>query len=132
MYCLCMCVCLWILGGYLCLLLSLCILNSSYLCTPPLHLPQLLNCKQPASKSYVTEIFHLLDKDNSGTLCKEEFATVMKILYSQVFTRIMIQWSLTLMSKCNLIENSSDVSSFVTCEPMPHLFVSYLYQQLSL
>mmetsp|Transcript_13738 Transcript_13738/g.29905 ORF Transcript_13738/g.29905 Transcript_13738/m.29905 type:complete len:152 (+) Transcript_13738:81-536(+) len=28
---------------------------------------------------------------------KEEFATVMKILYSQVFTRIVIHWSLTLM-----------------------------------
>lgn len=52
---------------------------------------------RPASKDYVTEIFHLLDKDDSGTLTKEEFATVMKILYSQVFTRIIIHWSLTLM-----------------------------------
>ncbi|KAL7539448.1 hypothetical protein ACHAXR_009331, partial [Thalassiosira sp. AJA248-18] len=38
---------------------------------------------RPASKEYVTEIFHLLDTDNSGTLSKEEFTTVMKILYSQ-------------------------------------------------
>jgi len=60
-------------------------------------LPCTLILLQPASKSYVTEIFHLLDKDNSGTLCKEEFATVMKILYSQVFTRILIHWFLTLM-----------------------------------
>jgi len=52
---------------------------------------------RPASKEYVTEIFHLLDTDDSGTLTKEEFGTVMKILYSQVFTRIMIQWGLTLM-----------------------------------
>ncbi|KAL3783810.1 hypothetical protein ACHAW5_003206 [Stephanodiscus triporus] len=53
-------------------------------------------CK-PASKSYVAEIFHLLDKDHSGVLTREEFSSVMKILYSQVFTRIVIQWSLTLM-----------------------------------
>ena len=58
---------------------------------------------RPASKQYVSEIFQLLDKDDSGTLTKEEFATVMKILYSQVFTRIVIQWTLTLMSKLLLI-----------------------------
>mmetsp|Transcript_35285 Transcript_35285/g.85094 ORF Transcript_35285/g.85094 Transcript_35285/m.85094 type:complete len:506 (+) Transcript_35285:116-1633(+) len=52
---------------------------------------------RPASKEYVKEIFHLLDVDGDGTLSKEEFATVMKILYSQVFTRIVIQWGLTLM-----------------------------------
>lgn len=42
-------------------------------------------------------MFHKLDTDNSGTLDREEFATVMTILYSQVFTRIVIQWTLTLM-----------------------------------
>jgi len=52
---------------------------------------------RPASMAYVTEIFHLLDVDSSGSLSKEEFATVIKILYSQVFTRIVIQWGLTLM-----------------------------------
>lgn len=52
---------------------------------------------RPASRGYVNEIFHLLDVDNSGTLTREEFETVMKILYSQVFTRIVIQWSLALM-----------------------------------
>jgi Ca2+-binding EF-hand superfamily protein len=58
---------------------------------------------QPASKKYVSEIFHLLDKDHSGVLTREEFSSVMKILYSQVFTRIVIQWSLTLMSEfCSL------------------------------
>lgn len=54
---------------------------------------------QPASREYVAEIFHLLDTDDSGTLTKEEFTIVMKILYSQVFTRIVIQWTLTLMSE---------------------------------
>ena len=42
-------------------------------------------------------MFHKLDTDNSGTLDREEFVTVMTILYSQVFTRIVIQWTLTLM-----------------------------------
>lgn len=52
---------------------------------------------RPASKEYVSQIFRLLDSDNSGTLTREEFGTVMKILYSQVFTRIVIQWTLTLL-----------------------------------
>jgi hypothetical protein len=52
---------------------------------------------QPAIKKYVSEIFHIVDTDNSGTLDRQEFATVMQILYSQVFTRIVIQWTLTLI-----------------------------------
>jgi len=52
---------------------------------------------RPASKKYVTEVFHIVDTDGSGTLDREEFALVMQILYSQVFTRIVIQWTLTLM-----------------------------------
>jgi hypothetical protein len=47
----------------------------------------------------VSEIFHLLKADDDDTLNKKEFAVVMKILYSQVFTRIVIQWTLTLMSE---------------------------------
>lgn len=42
-------------------------------------------------------MFHIVDTDDSGTLDKEEFALVMQILYSQVFTRIIIQWTLTLI-----------------------------------
>ena len=42
-------------------------------------------------------MFHIVDVDNSGTLDREEFAIVMQILYSQVFTRIIIQWTLTLI-----------------------------------
>lgn len=52
---------------------------------------------RPATKEYVTEIFMLLDADHSGKLTKEEFGAVAKILYSQVLTRIAIQWTLTLM-----------------------------------
>lgn len=47
----------------------------------------------------MTEIFHLLDTDDSGTLDKAEFAAVMRVLYSQVLTRIVLHWLLTLMSK---------------------------------
>ena len=53
-------------------------------------------CK-PASRDYVNEIFILLDVNNSGVLELEEFKSGMKILYSQVFTRIVVQWSLTLL-----------------------------------
>jgi len=42
-------------------------------------------------------MFKVIDIDGDGTLNKEEFTTVMKILYSQVFTRIVIHWLLTLM-----------------------------------
>lgn len=54
---------------------------------------------KPASREYVSEIFHLLKSDDDDTLNREEFAVVMKILYSQVLTRIVIQWTLTLMSE---------------------------------
>lgn len=53
-------------------------------------------CK-PASRDYVNEIFILLDVNNSGVLELEEFISGMKILYSMVFTRIVVQWSLTLL-----------------------------------
>lgn len=52
---------------------------------------------KPASKEYVKEMFTLLDVDNSGVLNKDEFTNVMKILFSQVFTRILLQWGITLM-----------------------------------
>jgi hypothetical protein len=53
-------------------------------------------CK-PASRDYVNEIFILLDVNNSGVLEFEEFISGMKILYSMVLTRIVVQWSLTLL-----------------------------------
>ena len=68
---------------------------------------------QPASRKYVKDIFNLLDSDDSGTLDKGEFATVMKILYSQVFTRIVIQWTLTLMSKLLLIPSLLSSCCFI-------------------
>lgn len=52
---------------------------------------------RPASKKYVVKIFKVLDVNHSGKLTKEEFGEVMKVLYSQVFMRIVLQWSFTLM-----------------------------------
>lgn len=55
---------------------------------------------QPASREYVSEIFDLIKTDEADdTIDKFNFAVVMKILYSQVLTRIVIQWTLTLMSE---------------------------------
>lgn len=51
---------------------------------------------EPASKDYVTEMFNLIDTNDGGTLNKEEFTTVVTILYSQVLTRVAIHWLLTL------------------------------------
>ncbi|EJK76732.1 hypothetical protein THAOC_01491 [Thalassiosira oceanica] len=48
---------------------------------------------QPASKEYVSEIFELLDTDNSGTLSKDEFRTVMKILYSQSVVAVPLAYA---------------------------------------
>ena len=59
---------------------------------------------RPASRGYVEEIFHLLDADDSGVLNREEFSVAMKVLYSQVFTRIVIQWTLTLMGEFSVVD----------------------------
>ena len=55
---------------------------------------------QPASREYVSEMFDLIKADEvDDAIDKENYAVVIKILYSQVLTRIVIQWTLTLMSK---------------------------------
>merc|ERR1719491_30783 len=36
------------------------------------------------------------DTDGSGSLRREEYGTVMKILYAQVLTRILIHWTIVL------------------------------------
>jgi hypothetical protein len=38
-----------------------------------------------------------MDVDHSGTLDREEFTEVMTVLCSNVFTRVMAQWSMTLI-----------------------------------
>ena len=51
----------------------------------------------PATKEYVDEMFDQLDDDNSGTLNKEEFATLVTILCSQIMSKIGLQISMTIM-----------------------------------
>uniref|UniRef100_A0A7S4M4V9 EF-hand domain-containing protein n=1 Tax=Odontella aurita TaxID=265563 RepID=A0A7S4M4V9_9STRA len=52
---------------------------------------------QPATREYVETIFDKMDDDGSGTLDRDEFADVMAVLCGQVMTRVVLQWSMTLM-----------------------------------
>lgn len=52
---------------------------------------------RPATREYVEEIFDVMDVDGSGSLDKDEFMDVMQIVCSQIFTRVTIQWSCTLI-----------------------------------
>lgn len=53
-------------------------------------------CK-PVGREQVVEIFKLRDLDHSGSLDKDEFSEVMSVLCGNIFTRVAVQWSLTLM-----------------------------------
>ena len=53
-------------------------------------------CKPPTRK-YVDSIFDNLDVNKSGALEREEFASAMAILCSEITTRVFIQWSMMLM-----------------------------------
>jgi ABC-type phosphate transport system permease subunit len=52
---------------------------------------------QPVQRDRVHEIFLKRDLDHSGALDREEFAAVMQVLCGNIFTRVLVQWSLTLM-----------------------------------
>jgi len=53
-------------------------------------------CK-PVDRERVHQIFLKFDVDGSGSLDRDEFHEVMTVLCSNVFTRVLVQWSLTLM-----------------------------------
>jgi hypothetical protein len=52
---------------------------------------------RPMPRSQVYELFDKLDADHSGTLSKEEFASVMVIMCSQLLTRVIVLFGSTLM-----------------------------------
>lgn len=52
---------------------------------------------RPATREYCEKIFDQMDVDKSGELDREEFTEVMQIVCAQVFTRVTIQWTMTLM-----------------------------------
>jgi len=52
---------------------------------------------RPATREYCEKIFDRMDVDHSGELDREEFEEVMQIVCAQVFSRVIIQWSMTLM-----------------------------------
>lgn len=52
---------------------------------------------QPASRQYVDTLFDSLDVDSNGYLDLDEFSNVMIILCSEITSRVLLQWSMTLM-----------------------------------
>jgi len=52
---------------------------------------------RPATREYCEKIFDEMDVDKSGELDRSEFEEVMQIVCAQVFTRVSIQWTMTLM-----------------------------------
>jgi hypothetical protein len=52
---------------------------------------------QPASREYVDSLFDSLDVDSSGQLDVDEFSQIMIILCSEITSRVLLQWSTTLM-----------------------------------
>jgi len=53
-------------------------------------------CK-PVDRARVHDIFVKRDIDNSGSLDKEEFQGVMAVLCGNIFTRVLVQWSSTII-----------------------------------
>jgi len=52
---------------------------------------------QPVDRERVHSMFVKFDVDGSGNLDRQEFHQVMMVLCSNVFARVMVQWTLTLM-----------------------------------
>uniref|UniRef100_A0A7S1UZZ3 EF-hand domain-containing protein n=1 Tax=Grammatophora oceanica TaxID=210454 RepID=A0A7S1UZZ3_9STRA len=53
-------------------------------------------CK-PVDREKVHAVFNKMDADKSGSLDREEFLEVMTVLCSNVVSRVMAQWALTLL-----------------------------------
>jgi hypothetical protein len=52
---------------------------------------------RPVSRQQVRDVFQKRDVDGSGSLDREEFGEVMAVLCGNVLTRVIAQWSLTLL-----------------------------------
>ena len=52
---------------------------------------------RPVDRQRVHDIFVKMDVDHSGALDRQEFHEVMTVLCSNVLTRVMVQWSMTLV-----------------------------------
>jgi Ca2+-binding EF-hand superfamily protein len=52
---------------------------------------------RPVDRQRVRAVFQKMDVDHSGTLDRDEFREVMMVLCSNIFTRVLVQWSMTLM-----------------------------------
>ena len=52
---------------------------------------------RPLSRERCDRVFEQFDEDHSNSLDKQEFKQVMMVLFSNVFMRVMVQWTMTLM-----------------------------------
>lgn len=52
---------------------------------------------RPLSRERAETVFTKFDVDGSGTLDRNEFQSVMTVLFGNVFLRVLVQWTLTLM-----------------------------------
>lgn len=52
---------------------------------------------RPLSRERAQRVFERYDTDKSGCLDREEFRSVMTVLFGNVFLRVLVQWSMTLM-----------------------------------
>ena len=52
---------------------------------------------RPLGRERVHAVFVDMDADGSGTLDKREFRSVMAFLFANVLTRVIVQWSMTLL-----------------------------------
>lgn len=52
---------------------------------------------QPLSRPRCYAVFQKFDYDNSGGLDREEFRRVMMVLFSNVFARVLVQYTLTIL-----------------------------------
>jgi hypothetical protein len=52
---------------------------------------------RPVSRNQVRDVFQKRDVDGSGSLDREEFGEVIAVLFGNVMSRVIAQWSLTLI-----------------------------------
>lgn len=52
---------------------------------------------RPLSRERCRAVFVTMDRDESGSLDRDEFASVMAVLCSNVVLRVLVQWSMTLL-----------------------------------
>lgn len=68
---------------------------------------------RPLSRDRAQRVFERFDADKSGCLDREEFRSVMTVLFGNVFFRVLVQWSMTLMIVPMVAQSILDGVQFV-------------------